>query len=96
MTREVTFDLVKGPVNDQIDDAYREKYRGSPYLDPMISERAVDGGSDPEEVVGARWLTALWWSPAATNAMSSGVSPFGARERAWRPRPASSPGGRRR
>lgn len=40
MTREVTFDLVEGPVNDQIDDAYREKYRGSPYLDPMISERA--------------------------------------------------------
>lgn len=27
-------------INDRIDDAYREKYRGSPYLDPMISERA--------------------------------------------------------
>ena len=27
-------------LNDRIDEAYREKYRGSPYLDPMVSERA--------------------------------------------------------
>lgn len=39
-TRDVTFESVSGPVNDRIDDAYREKYRGSPYLTPMISERA--------------------------------------------------------
>jgi len=27
-------------INDQIDDAYREKYKGSPYLSPMIGVRA--------------------------------------------------------
>src|SRR5436305_7693986 len=26
MSKEVTFELVEGPVNDRIDDAYREKY----------------------------------------------------------------------
>jgi hypothetical protein len=31
---------VEGPVNDRIDEAYRTKYRGSPYLDAMISARA--------------------------------------------------------
>ena len=37
MTKEVMFEPVEGPINDQIDDAYRAKYRGSPYLGPMIS-----------------------------------------------------------
>ena len=36
MTKEVTFEPVDGPMNDLIDDGYRGKYRGSPYLDPMI------------------------------------------------------------
>jgi hypothetical protein len=36
MTREVAFEPVEGPINDRIDDAYRAKYRGSPYLPPMI------------------------------------------------------------
>jgi hypothetical protein len=36
MTKEVTFESVAGPVNDHIDNAYRAKYRRSPYLDPMI------------------------------------------------------------
>lgn len=40
MTRDVTFHPVDGPVNDQIDRAYRAKYKGSPYLQPMISKRA--------------------------------------------------------
>src|SRR5919202_1253098 len=40
MTKEVTFEPVDGPVNDRIDDAYRAKYRGSPYLGPMIGARA--------------------------------------------------------
>jgi hypothetical protein len=40
MTREVTFEPVDGPINDLIDDAYRAKYPGSPYLSPMISARA--------------------------------------------------------
>jgi hypothetical protein len=40
MTKEVTFEPVVGPINDRIDDAYRAKYRGSPYLGPMIGARA--------------------------------------------------------
>jgi hypothetical protein len=40
MTKEVTFEPVDGPINDHIDDAYRKKYQGSPYLDPMIGSRA--------------------------------------------------------
>ena len=28
------------PINDRIDDAYRAKYHGSPYLRPMIGARA--------------------------------------------------------
>jgi len=39
MTKKVTFEPVGGPVNDLIDDAYRTKYRDSPYLDPMIGSR---------------------------------------------------------
>ncbi|MGH7002228.1 MAG: DUF2255 family protein [Stellaceae bacterium] len=40
MTKEVGFERVDGPINDRIDDAYREKYRSSQYLDPMIGARA--------------------------------------------------------
>lgn len=40
MTREVAFEPVGGSVNDSIDDAYRSKYAGSPYLKPMIGARA--------------------------------------------------------
>ena len=40
MTKEVTFEPVDGPINKQIDDAYRAKYHGSPYLSPMITARA--------------------------------------------------------
>ena len=40
MLKEVTFEPVNGPINDRIDDAYREKYKGSPYLAPMIGARA--------------------------------------------------------
>jgi hypothetical protein len=40
MTKEVSFDPVDGSLNDQIDDAYRAKYHGSPYLEPMIGARA--------------------------------------------------------
>jgi hypothetical protein len=36
-THEVAFEPVDGPVNDGIDDAYRAKYKGSPYLSPMIA-----------------------------------------------------------
>ncbi|HKD83113.1 MAG TPA: DUF2255 family protein [Terriglobales bacterium] len=37
MTKEVLFEPVDGPINDRIDDAYRAKYKGSPYLTPMIT-----------------------------------------------------------
>jgi hypothetical protein len=40
MTQEVTLGPVVGPINDRIDDAYRAKYRGSPYLSPMIAVAA--------------------------------------------------------
>ena len=40
MTKDVAFAPVEGAINDRIDDAYREKYRDSPYLAPMIGARA--------------------------------------------------------
>ncbi len=40
MTKEVKLEPVDGPINDLIDDAYRAKYKGSPYLRPMIATRA--------------------------------------------------------
>lgn len=39
-TYEVNFEPINGKINDKIDQAYREKYSDSPYLAPMISERA--------------------------------------------------------
>jgi hypothetical protein len=40
LTREVTFEPVNGPINDEIDAAYRAKYSDSPYLAAMIGTRA--------------------------------------------------------
>jgi len=40
MTKEVSFEPVNGEISDRIDDAYRAKYKSSPYLKPMIGERA--------------------------------------------------------
>lgn len=40
VTKEVTFEPTHGGINDRIDDAYRAKYMGSPYLSPMIGARA--------------------------------------------------------
>jgi hypothetical protein len=40
MTKEVSFESISGDINDQIDEAYRVKYKGSSYLDPMIGARA--------------------------------------------------------
>jgi hypothetical protein len=40
MTNDVTFEAVNGPLNDRIDEAYRAKYRSSPYLGPMIGPGA--------------------------------------------------------
>jgi hypothetical protein len=38
--RGVTFEPVDGKIIDRIDDGYRTKYKGSPYLSPMIGARA--------------------------------------------------------
>lgn len=40
MEKTVRFEAVSGDINDQIDDAYRQKYSSSSYLNSMISERA--------------------------------------------------------
>lgn len=40
LTSDVMFEPVDGSINDRIDDAYRAKYKGSPYLTPMIGTRA--------------------------------------------------------
>jgi hypothetical protein len=40
MTKEVAFERIEGPISDRIDAAYRAKYASSPYLAPMISDRA--------------------------------------------------------
>jgi hypothetical protein len=37
VTKEVGFEPVRGAINNRIDDAYRAKYKGSPYLPPMIA-----------------------------------------------------------
>jgi hypothetical protein len=40
MTKDVTFEPVGDSMNDRIDDAYRAKYKTSPYLPPMLSQRS--------------------------------------------------------
>ena len=40
LAKEVAFETVEGPINDLVDEAYRKKYRGSPYLDPMTRAKA--------------------------------------------------------
>jgi len=40
MAKDVRFERVDGPMNDGIDEAYRAKYKSSPYLEPMVGARA--------------------------------------------------------
>jgi hypothetical protein len=40
VTKNVAFEPVDGPINYDIDEAYRKKYKTSPYLPPMIAERS--------------------------------------------------------
>ena len=40
LMKDVIFGAVDGPINDRIEDAYRVKYAGSPYLNPMVGRRA--------------------------------------------------------
>jgi hypothetical protein len=39
-TRNVAFEPVDGPMNNRINEAYRAKYAGSPYLGAMVCDRA--------------------------------------------------------
>ncbi|MBK7740591.1 MAG: DUF2255 family protein [Saprospiraceae bacterium] len=39
-TYEVQFEPVEGEINKRIDEAYKKKYSNSPYLSPMIGDRA--------------------------------------------------------
>jgi hypothetical protein len=36
----VSFEPVEGPINNLVDEAYREKYHSSPYLNAMIGADA--------------------------------------------------------
>ncbi|WP_218823260.1 DUF2255 family protein [Inquilinus limosus] len=40
LTRDVAFEPVEEPIQDRIDEAYRAKYGGSPYLAAMTGARA--------------------------------------------------------
>lgn len=40
LAKDVTFEPAGEAISDRIDAAYREKYGGSPYLEPMIGARA--------------------------------------------------------
>lgn len=37
-TKEVAFEPALGPIQDRVDEAYRAKYRSSPYLAQMVGE----------------------------------------------------------
>lgn len=39
LTKEVQFEAANEGMNERIDEAYRAKYKGSPYLKPMVAER---------------------------------------------------------
>jgi len=38
--KKVKFEPIDGPINNRIDDAYRAKYKASPYLRPMVGSTA--------------------------------------------------------
>jgi hypothetical protein len=40
VTKEVSFEAAKNSIQERIDEAYRAKYKGSPYLQSMIGDRA--------------------------------------------------------
>jgi hypothetical protein len=40
ITKEVSFEPVSGAILEQIDDAYKAKYKNSKYLSPMIGKNA--------------------------------------------------------
>jgi hypothetical protein len=40
ITKDVSFEPIEGVILERIDNAYKAKYEDSPYLKPMIGERA--------------------------------------------------------
>lgn len=40
MTKDVTFEMVQGNINDLINEAYKEQYSKSQYMPLMIESRA--------------------------------------------------------
>jgi hypothetical protein len=40
LTKDVTFEAASGDINERVDNAYRAKYKRSPYLEPMVGARA--------------------------------------------------------
>lgn len=40
MSKEVNLETIGGDINTEIDEAYKVKYNGSPYLSAMISQKA--------------------------------------------------------
>jgi len=41
MVKDVRFEKVQGNISTQIDEAYKNKYKGSPYLSHMISDASI-------------------------------------------------------
>jgi hypothetical protein len=39
ITKDVQFESADQGINERVDEAYRTKYKGSPYLKPMIAEQ---------------------------------------------------------
>lgn len=42
MVKNVVFEIVNADLQNQIDEAYKTKYNESPYLPPMLDERAKE------------------------------------------------------
>jgi len=61
ITKEVNFETVDSIVNDRIDEAYKAKYKGSPYLCPMIGAgpRAAAAKVVPRDkgTCAGEWIT---------------------------------------
>jgi hypothetical protein len=61
LTKEVNFEPVDGSINDRIDEAYRAKYRDSPYLSPMIGARSQAALDDNRTTRSAAHPGSFFW-----------------------------------
>ena len=60
LTKDVVFETVSGAINDRIDEAYRSKYRTSPYLEAMIGARAIGNRRDSSPLEGSIQRRVTW------------------------------------